>query len=173
MTSGPGRTLDNSEQDHLLCPKRHCQHHQSKLVNGKPPQVPPTSPRNSVASQASSAMLTTPRQRQQEPTYSLENRDDSPEKSGRWMTWPSTFMRSEAANTWLRSSGIHEIDGGALFLIEEHHLMTTRNIKQGPALKMCAAIGSLRKVSQDDQAFGARRIITEKRCSGCFSYSSL
>ncbi|KAL3202543.1 hypothetical protein MRX96_042367 [Rhipicephalus microplus] len=35
----------------------------SELVNGTPPEVPPMTPRGSVASQASPALLTTPRQR--------------------------------------------------------------------------------------------------------------
>lgn len=38
----------------------------------------------------------------------------------------------------------HEIDGDALFLLKEHHLMTAMNMKLGPALKMCAVISSLR-----------------------------
>lgn len=42
---------------------------------------------------------------------------------------------------------LHEIDGVALFLIKEHHLIKTMNMKLGLALKMCATINSLRKVS--------------------------
>ncbi|TNN59047.1 Polyhomeotic-like protein 2 [Liparis tanakae] len=37
-----------------------------------------------------------------------------------------------------------EIDGQALLLLEEDHLMGTMNIKLGPALKICAQISSLR-----------------------------
>uniref|UniRef100_A0A4W4HR61 Polyhomeotic homolog 1 n=1 Tax=Electrophorus electricus TaxID=8005 RepID=A0A4W4HR61_ELEEL len=37
-----------------------------------------------------------------------------------------------------------EIDGQALLLLKEEHLMTTMNIKLGPALKICAYINNLR-----------------------------
>uniref|UniRef100_A0A3B4DSS0 SAM domain-containing protein n=1 Tax=Pygocentrus nattereri TaxID=42514 RepID=A0A3B4DSS0_PYGNA len=37
-----------------------------------------------------------------------------------------------------------EIDGQALLLLKEEHLMTTMNIKLGPALKICASINNLR-----------------------------
>ncbi|XP_062848647.1 polyhomeotic-like protein 1 [Trichomycterus rosablanca] len=37
-----------------------------------------------------------------------------------------------------------EIDGQALLLLKEEHLMSTMNIKLGPALKICASINSLR-----------------------------
>nr|QER42961.1 polyhomeotic-like protein 1 [Carassius auratus auratus] len=37
-----------------------------------------------------------------------------------------------------------EIDGQALMLLKEEHLMSTMNIKLGPALKICASINSLR-----------------------------
>ncbi|KAH8018851.1 hypothetical protein HPB51_012805 [Rhipicephalus microplus] len=114
----------------------------SKLVNGKPLQVPPTSSLDSVASQASPALLTTTRQHQQESTYSLQNWDNSPEK---WtvddvVQYVSGIRGCENMAEKFRH---HEIDSGALFLIKEHHLMMALNIKLGPALKMCSAIGSL------------------------------
>ena len=37
-----------------------------------------------------------------------------------------------------------EIDGQALMLLREDHLISTMNIKLGPALKICASINSLR-----------------------------
>ncbi|KAL4616746.1 polyhomeotic-like protein 1 [Arapaima gigas] len=37
-----------------------------------------------------------------------------------------------------------EIDGQALLLLREEHLMSTMNIKLGPALKICASINNLR-----------------------------
>ncbi|XP_051576708.1 polyhomeotic-like protein 1 isoform X2 [Myxocyprinus asiaticus] len=37
-----------------------------------------------------------------------------------------------------------EIDGQALLLLKEEHLMSTMNIKLGPALKICASINSLK-----------------------------
>ncbi|XP_013868070.1 polyhomeotic-like protein 1 [Austrofundulus limnaeus] len=38
-----------------------------------------------------------------------------------------------------------EIDGQALMLLREEHLISTMNIKLGPALKICASINSLRE----------------------------
>ena len=38
-----------------------------------------------------------------------------------------------------------EIDGQALMLLKEDHLMTAMNIKLGPALKICAKINALRE----------------------------
>lgn len=37
-----------------------------------------------------------------------------------------------------------EIDGQALLLLTEDHLMSAMNIKLGPALKICARINSLK-----------------------------
>lgn len=39
---------------------------------------------------------------------------------------------------------LQEIDGQALLLLTEDHLMTSMNIKLGPALKICAHINSLK-----------------------------
>ncbi|XP_072106716.1 polyhomeotic-like protein 1 [Mobula birostris] len=41
---------------------------------------------------------------------------------------------------------LQEIDGQALLLLKEEHLMTTMNIKLGPALKICARINLLKEV---------------------------
>ena len=38
-----------------------------------------------------------------------------------------------------------EIDGQALLLLTEEHLMSAMNIKLGPALKICAHINSLKQ----------------------------
>lgn len=38
-----------------------------------------------------------------------------------------------------------EIDGQALLLLKEDHLMSAMNIKLGPALKICARINSLKE----------------------------
>lgn len=38
-----------------------------------------------------------------------------------------------------------EIDGQALLLLREDHLISTMNIKLGPALKICASINTLRE----------------------------
>lgn len=75
----------------------------SDLVHGMPPEVLSTPPRDSVASQASPALLTTPRQHQQEATYPL-HMGITCRKSGRWMTWQSSFPGSQAASTSLKSS---------------------------------------------------------------------
>uniref|UniRef100_A0A8C5Q085 Polyhomeotic homolog 3 n=1 Tax=Leptobrachium leishanense TaxID=445787 RepID=A0A8C5Q085_9ANUR len=40
---------------------------------------------------------------------------------------------------------LQEIDGQALLLLKEDHLMSTMNIKLGPALKICAQINSLKE----------------------------
>lgn len=37
-----------------------------------------------------------------------------------------------------------EIDGQALLLLTEEHLVSTMNLKLGPALKLCAHINSLK-----------------------------
>lgn len=39
---------------------------------------------------------------------------------------------------------LQEIDGQALMLLTEDHLMTSMNIKLGPALKICAHINTLK-----------------------------
>ncbi|KAL3194432.1 hypothetical protein MRX96_016222 [Rhipicephalus microplus] len=117
----------------------------SDLVHGMPPEVLSTPPRDSVASQASPALLTTPRQHQQEATYPL-HMGITRRKSGRWMTWQSSFPGIPGCEHIAEEFRLHEIDGGALFLIKEHHLMKTMNMKLGPALKMCGTINSLRKV---------------------------
>lgn len=38
-----------------------------------------------------------------------------------------------------------EIDGQALLLLTEEHLLSTMNLKLGPALKLCAHINSLKE----------------------------
>ena len=40
-----------------------------------------------------------------------------------------------------------EIDGQALMLLKEDHLMTAMNMKLGPALKICARINSMKEES--------------------------
>ncbi|KAL3191931.1 hypothetical protein MRX96_059434 [Rhipicephalus microplus] len=117
----------------------------SELVNGTPPEVPPMFPRGSVASQASPPLLATPRQRQQEPAYPLQNWANSPEN---WTVdgtaeYVSGIPAYERIAEKFRH---HEIHGGALFLIKEHRLIRTMDMKVEPALKMCATIGTLREV---------------------------
>jgi len=38
-----------------------------------------------------------------------------------------------------------EIDGSALMLLKEDHLMMTMNVKLGPALKICSRVTSLKE----------------------------
>ncbi|KAL3202551.1 hypothetical protein MRX96_042374 [Rhipicephalus microplus] len=99
----------------------------------------------SVALQVSPPLLTKTRQRQQERAYPLQNCSNSPEN---WTVdevaeYVSGIPGCERIAEKFRH---HEIDGGALFLIKERHLMRTMDMKLGPALKMCATIGSLRDV---------------------------
>ncbi|XP_075728871.1 sex comb on midleg-like protein 4 [Rhipicephalus microplus] len=117
----------------------------SELVNGTPPEVPPMSPQGSVALQVSPPLLTKTRQRQQESAYPRQN----------WSTSPENWTVDDVAEYVSGIPGCeriaekfrhHEIDGGALFLIKEHHLIRTMSMKLGPALKICATIGSLREV---------------------------
>ncbi|XP_075728872.1 polyhomeotic-proximal chromatin protein-like [Rhipicephalus microplus] len=117
----------------------------SELINGTPPEVQPMSPQGSVALQASPPLITEPRQRQHEPAYPLQNWSNSPEN---WTVdevaeYVSGIPGCERIAEKFRH---HEIDGGALFLIKEHHLIRTMDMKLGPALKICATIGSLREV---------------------------
>lgn len=139
----------------------------SKLVNGKPLRIPPTFPLDSAASQVSRAVLTIPQRRQLEPTYPLQNWDNSPEK---WTVDEVAQYISgiPGCENMAEKFRHHEIDGGALFLIKEHHLMMAMDVRLGPALKVCAAIGALHRVCQDNQTFGARRNIAENRRSTCF-----
>lgn len=44
---------------------------------------------------------------------------------------------------------LQEIDGQALLLLTEDHLMTSMNIKLGPALKICAHINALKNQWED------------------------
>lgn len=72
----------------------------------------------------------------------------------RWMNF--TIRWSALCNTsklLFMSSGCHElaaefrsqeIDGQALLLLTEDHLMSAMNFKLGPALKICAHINSLK-----------------------------
>lgn len=116
----------------------------SKVLNGTPQDAPSTSAQDLAASQASADLLPTPRQ--QQPAAPQPSRRTSPEK------WTVEDVAEYVAGIqgcerFAEKFRHHEIDGGALFLIKEHHLMATMNMKLGPALKMCATIGSLREVS--------------------------
>ncbi|TKS87338.1 Polyhomeotic-like protein 3 [Collichthys lucidus] len=54
------------------------------------------------------------------------------------------FEESKGCSDVAEAFRLQEIDGQALLLLTEDHLMTSMNIKLGPALKICAHINSLK-----------------------------
>ena len=57
----------------------------------------------------------------------------------------SHFIRTlPGCETYAAEFKSQEIDGQALMLLKEDHLMSAMNIKLGPALKICARINSLK-----------------------------
>ena len=55
------------------------------------------------------------------------------------------FVKSmPGCTTYAEEFKSQEIDGQALMLLKEDHLMTTMNMKLGPALKICAKINSMK-----------------------------
>lgn len=53
----------------------------------------------------------------------------------------SSFISSlPGCGDYVNMFSSQEIDGQALLLLKEDHLMTAMNIKLGPALKICASI---------------------------------
>lgn len=61
-----------------------------------------------------------------------------------WMTF--TFLSFCSGCEELAAQFLsQEIDGQALLLLREEHLISTMNIKLGPALKICASINTLRE----------------------------
>ncbi|CAL8299869.1 unnamed protein product [Lota lota] len=71
---------------------------------------------------------------------------DSPASPAHWSVEEVTqFISSLQGCEELASHFLsQEIDGQALLLLREEHLMSTMNIKLGPALKICAHINTLR-----------------------------
>lgn len=71
---------------------------------------------------------------------------DSPASPAHWSVEEvSQFISSLQGCEELASHFLsQEIDGQALLLLREEHLMSTMNIKLGPALKICAHINTLR-----------------------------
>ncbi|TKS88827.1 Polyhomeotic-like protein 1 [Collichthys lucidus] len=69
-----------------------------------------------------------------------------PASPGQWSVEEvSQFISSLQGCEELASQFLsQEIDGQALLLLKEEHLMSTMNIKLGPALKICAHINNLR-----------------------------
>lgn len=61
---------------------------------------------------------------------------------GQGLTFPCLWPGCEELAAHFLSQ---EIDGQALLLLREDHLISTMNIKLGPALKICASINTLRE----------------------------
>ncbi|KAL3191928.1 hypothetical protein MRX96_059431 [Rhipicephalus microplus] len=101
--------------------------------------------RRKILSLASPRLLTTPRQRQQELAYPLQSWANSPEN---WTVDDVAEYVSGIPGCGRIAEKFrhHDIDGGVLFLIKEHHLIRTMDMKVGPALKMCATTSTLREV---------------------------
>lgn len=58
----------------------------------------------------------------------------------------SAFLRlSSGCHDVAAEFGCQEIDGQALLLLTEDHLMSAMNLKLGPALKICAHINTLKQ----------------------------
>ncbi|KAL3208375.1 hypothetical protein MRX96_039257 [Rhipicephalus microplus] len=112
------KTPDNSEQDRLLCPRRHC-HLQVGARQWHATKGPVV-----------------------ETTFPLHNGDNSPEK---WTVddVAEFVSRIPGCEHIAEKFRHHKIDGVALFLFKEHHLVKMMNVKLGPALKLCATINSL------------------------------
>lgn len=49
---------------------------------------------------------------------------------------------------YVEDFAIQEIDGQALLLLKEDHLMSAMSMKLGPALKICARIDTLRNIAE-------------------------
>uniref|UniRef100_A0A8D3A6S0 SAM domain-containing protein n=1 Tax=Scophthalmus maximus TaxID=52904 RepID=A0A8D3A6S0_SCOMX len=57
---------------------------------------------------------------------------------------PETISVSDGEEDAAGEFRSQEIDGQALLLLTEDHLLSTMNLKLGPALKLCAHINSLK-----------------------------
>lgn len=55
---------------------------------------------------------------------------------------------------YVEDFAIQEIDGQALMLLKEDHLMSAMSMKLGPALKICAKIDTMRGGSGTEQPVG-------------------
>lgn len=60
------------------------------------------------------------------------------------LTFASVSMSCSGCSDVAEAFRLQEIDGQALLLLTEDHLMTSMNIKLGPALKICAHINALK-----------------------------
>ncbi len=43
----------------------------------------------------------------------------------------------------------HEIDGKALSLVKDHHLLMTLKLRLGPTLKICEHVNAIRMIDED------------------------
>ncbi|CAH1772281.1 unnamed protein product [Owenia fusiformis] len=79
-----------------------------------------------------------------EPTRDT-NRENMPQPTRWTVREVYEFIHSlPGCETYADEFRSQEIDGQALLLLKEDHLMTTMNIKLGPALKICAKINALK-----------------------------
>ena len=46
----------------------------------------------------------------------------------------------------------HEIDGRALSLVRDHHLLMTMKLRLGPTLKICEHVSVIRAAEENDEA---------------------
>lgn len=129
----------------------------SSLSCSKPGQgAPPDSPAPCNQIEGSSFLSVTPAQWSVEEVFrfisSLQGKSASP-----WAGPPSLPHLCLKSTCPCLCSGCEElaaqflsqeIDGQALLLLREEHLISTMNIKLGPALKICASINTLREWRQ-------------------------
>ncbi|KAH6921889.1 hypothetical protein HPB50_006214 [Hyalomma asiaticum] len=109
---------------------------------GPPQDVQTGPPCQDLTTPASSELPAIPPQRQQQQPATAQQDEKPPEK------WTVEEVAKFVAGVpgcerFAEKFRQQQIDGTALFLIKEHHLVTVMNMKLGLALKMCATIDSL------------------------------
>ncbi|KAH6944172.1 hypothetical protein HPB50_002239 [Hyalomma asiaticum] len=102
-------------------------------------------PQEDLTLQAPPQLLTTQSQRQQQPLAAAQQDGNSPEK---WTVEEvARFIAGvPGCERYAERFRDRKIEGDALFQMKEDHLMVAINMELGPALKLCAAIDSLREV---------------------------
>ncbi|XP_061163013.1 polyhomeotic-like protein 2 isoform X1 [Saccostrea echinata] len=100
---------------------------------------------NTSTSNESSSAPDSPVTPEEQPDNSMES-DTPTTNPGKWtVTEVYEFIKSMPGCTpYADEFKSQEIDGQALMLLKEDHLMTTMNMKLGPALKICAKINSFK-----------------------------
>ncbi|XP_048772511.1 polyhomeotic-like protein 1 isoform X1 [Ostrea edulis] len=105
----------------------------------------PRSTSNTSTSNESSSAPESPATPGDRPDNSVES-DNPTTNPGKWtVTEVYEFIKSmPGCSPYAEEFKSQEIDGQALMLLKEDHLMTTMSMKLGPALKICAKINSFR-----------------------------